>query len=69
MVLDAKDGAVVSVRDLHRSLRHRAGQRRFLASTGTGEIVQPEGSAHSGSALCLGQSIMLRIRGVAMITA
>ena len=47
VVLDAKDGAVASVRVLTEVCGIAPDSAGFLASTGTGEIVPPEGSAHS----------------------
>ncbi|MDQ6435700.1 DUF1513 domain-containing protein [Mesorhizobium sp. LHD-90] len=62
VVLDAVTGAVASVRDLTEVCGIAPDSAGFLASTGTGEIVPPEGSAHSDPHY-VWDNHMLRIEG------
>ncbi|WP_442580408.1 DUF1513 domain-containing protein [Mesorhizobium sp. ASY16-5R] len=60
VVVDAKDGAVVSARDLTEVCGIAPDSTGFLASTGTGQIVPPEGAA-SSDARHVWDNHMLRI--------
>jgi hypothetical protein len=62
VVLDAKDGAVVSVCDLTEVCGIAPDSAGFLASTGTGEIVPQDGAAHSDPRY-VWDNHMLRIEG------
>ena len=62
VVLDAKDGAVASVRDLTEVCGIAPDGGGYLASTGTGALVPPEGSAHS-DVHHVWDNHMLRIEG------
>lgn len=62
VVVDAKDGAVVSARDLTEVCGIAPDSAGFLASTGTGALVPPEGSAHSDP-YYVWDNHMLRIEG------